>query len=138
MSKKEIQNKIIHKCPISIGSQPIKNNRNIKCLQVKNIQSQKNTDMSKIRQQMVIPNNNTKQYKIRIRWRKLHNNLRENDIVNGILLCYHYRIISKENCINKLKKAQYLKFKLEDLMLSDYPEIIDETLKNKFSNIQKL
>lgn len=58
-------------------------------------------------------------------------NLREDDIKNGYLLCYHYRIISKENCINKLKKAQYLKYKLEDLMKSDYSEIIDTTLKNK-------
>ena len=60
-----------------------------------------------------------------------YNNLREKDIKNGYLLCYHYRIISKENCLNKLNKAQYLKFNLEDLMSSDYPEIIDETLKNK-------
>lgn len=60
-----------------------------------------------------------------------YNNLREEDIKNGYLLCYHYRIISKENCLNKLNKTQYLKFQLKDLMTSDYPEIIDETLKNK-------
>ena len=61
-----------------------------------------------------------------------YNNLREDDIKNGYLLCYHYRIISRENCQNKLKKHhQYLKFQLEDLMNFDYPEIIDETLKNK-------
>ena len=64
-----------------------------------------------------------------------YNNLREEDIKNGYLLCYHYRIISKENCLNKLNKAQYLKFQLEDLMRSDYPEIIDETLKNKTKKI---
>lgn len=63
-----------------------------------------------------------------------HNNLREEDIKNGYLLCYHYRIISKENCQNKLKKYQYLKFKLEDLLETDYPEIIDETLKIKTMN----
>ena len=33
-----------------------------------------------------------------------YENLRENDIKNGILLCYHYRIISNENNIKKLKK----------------------------------
>ena len=58
-------------------------------------------------------------------------NLREEQINNGYLLCYHYRIISRENCINKLKKKQYLKFNLKDLMNSDHPEIIDETLKKK-------
>ena len=63
-----------------------------------------------------------------------YNNLRENDIKNGYLLCYHFRIISRENCVNKLNKAQYSKYKLEDLMRSDHPEIIDETLKNKTSN----
>jgi hypothetical protein len=63
-----------------------------------------------------------------------YNNLREEDIKKGYLLCYHYRIISKENCLNKLNKAQYLKFQLEDLMRSDNPEIIDETLKNKTIN----
>ena len=39
-----------------------------------------------------------------------YDNLREEDIKNGHLLCYHYRIISKENCLNKLNKSQYLKF----------------------------
>jgi hypothetical protein len=61
----------------------------------------------------------------------LYNNLRENDIKNGYLLCYHYRIISKENNINKLNKAQYKKYTLEDLNNSDYAEIKDETLKLK-------
>ena len=63
-----------------------------------------------------------------------YKNLRENDIENGILLCYHYRIISKVNCINKLKNnLWYIQFgyTIDDLMSCDYPEIIDETLKNK-------
>ena len=30
-----------------------------------------------------------------------YHNLREKDIANGYLLCYHYRIISKENSLNK-------------------------------------
>ena len=66
-----------------------------------------------------------------------HKNLRENDIENGILLCYHYRIISKENSINKLKNnLWYIKngYTIDDLMSCDYPEIIDETLKNKTTN----
>ena len=65
-----------------------------------------------------------------------YDNLRESDINNALLLCYHYRIISKENCINKLKcNNWYIKnrFSLLDLMNSDYPEILDETLKNKIN-----
>ena len=67
-------------------------------------------------------------------------NLRENDIENGILLCYHYRIISKENCVNKLKNnLWYIEngYTLEDLMSSDYPEIVDETLKYKTISLKK-
>ena len=60
-----------------------------------------------------------------------YSKLREEDIENGYLLCYHYRIISRENSRNKLNKAQYLKYKVEDLMRADYAEIVDETLKNK-------
>ena len=65
---------------------------------------------------------------------EFYKNLRENDIENGFLLCYHYRIISKENCINKLKNNFWYiqnNYTIDDLMLSDYPEIIDETNKYK-------
>lgn len=65
-----------------------------------------------------------------------YNNLRENDIKNGYLLCYHYRIISRENSQNKLNKAQYLNFTINDLMSSDYPEIFDDTIKNKYKDIK--
>jgi hypothetical protein len=63
-----------------------------------------------------------------------YKNLRENDIETGILLCYHYRIISKENSINKIKNnLWYIKngYNINDLISCDYPEIIDETLKYK-------
>ena len=63
-----------------------------------------------------------------------YENLREKDIKNGYLLCYHYRIISKENSINKLKNnLWYIQngYTINDLMSCDYPEIIDETLKYK-------
>jgi len=63
-----------------------------------------------------------------------YNNLREIDIKNGVLLCYHYRIISKENCINKLKTNKWYineKFTLLDLLESDYAEVYDDTMKNK-------
>ena len=61
-----------------------------------------------------------------------YNNLREKDIADGYLLCYHYRIVSVDNCLNKIKNnLLYKKYKLEDLLSNDYPEIIDETLKYK-------
>ena len=59
-------------------------------------------------------------------------NLREKNINEGYLLCYHYRIVSIESCINKIKNNYWYKnYTLEDLLSNDYPEIIDNTLKNK-------
>lgn len=63
-----------------------------------------------------------------------YNGLREKHISNGHMLCYHYRIISVENCKNKLKtnvKYQDMKYTLADLLSSDHPEIIDYTLHIK-------
>ena len=61
-----------------------------------------------------------------------YENLREKDIEEAYLLCYHYRIVSVENCANKIKtNLWYTKYKLDELMANDYPEIKDETLKNK-------
>lgn len=61
-------------------------------------------------------------------------NLREKDISEGYLLCYHYRIISQENNLRKLKKGNYNHYKLADLTKSDYAEINDDTLKNKVTS----
>lgn len=64
-------------------------------------------------------------------------NFREKHIDIGYLLCYHYRIISEENCINKLKNNKWYiddGYTLNDLMTSDNPEIIDRTLNYKFIN----
>tara|TARA_Y100000591_G_C21842121_1_gene706313 strand:- start:2166 stop:2984 length:819 start_codon:yes stop_codon:yes gene_type:complete len=66
-----------------------------------------------------------------------YNNLCEKDIANGFLLCYHYRIISLENSLNKLKTNLWYiknKYTINNLMSSDYSEILDETLKNKVIN----
>lgn len=63
-----------------------------------------------------------------------YTNLREKDINNGILLCYHYRIISVENSINKIKTNYWYKknnYTVNDLMSSDNAEIIDTTIKDK-------
>ena len=63
-------------------------------------------------------------------------NLREKDIEEGYLLCYHYRIVSVEQCIDKLKSNSWYKRKwvLDDLLDHDYSEKIDNTLKNKSIN----
>jgi hypothetical protein len=61
-------------------------------------------------------------------------NLREESIPNAYLLCYHYRVMSVENCINKIKHSliyQQRKIKVEDMLLNDYPEIYEEAMKNK-------
>ena len=61
-----------------------------------------------------------------------YKNLREINIQNGYLLCYHYRIVSIENCLNKIKNnIWYKNYKLSDLLSSDHPEIIDNTLNFK-------
>lgn len=63
-----------------------------------------------------------------------YSNLREADIKDGFLLCYHYRIISIENCISKLKNSDIYKersYILSDLLSNDYPEIMDTTMCRK-------
>ena len=58
--------------------------------------------------------------------------LREDDIKQGYLLCYHYRITSKENAIKKLENNMwYSGFNLTDLISNDKPEIEDITMKEK-------
>lgn len=63
-----------------------------------------------------------------------YNNLREHDIDVGYLLCYHYRMISHENCVNKLKNSHLYKtenIQLNHLLAFDFPEITDKTLRYK-------
>ncbi|WP_179338048.1 glycosyltransferase family 2 protein [Winogradskyella ludwigii] len=63
-----------------------------------------------------------------------HYSLREKDIQQAYLLCYHYRIISVENCKNKLKSNKWYidnGYNLDDLLSTDYPEVLDETLADK-------
>jgi hypothetical protein len=61
-----------------------------------------------------------------------HKKLREKDIKEGYLLCYHYRIVSVEQCLDKIKYSDfYKKYTLTELLSFDYPEIKDTTLKNK-------
>lgn len=61
-----------------------------------------------------------------------YDGLRECSIERAHLLCYHYRIVSVEGCISKIKNNRwYRNYTLDDLLSTDYPELIDETLKNK-------
>ena len=67
-----------------------------------------------------------------------HSQLRERDIQNAYLVCYHYRIISFENCFNKLKNNfWYIKnnYSLDDLWSTDYSEVVDESLMIKKKSI---
>lgn len=69
----------------------------------------------------------------------LYKNLREKNIKEAYLLCYHYRILSIENCLNKIKYNQFYKnYKLKDLLLNDCAEIKDEILKNKSNIIDEI
>jgi hypothetical protein len=61
--------------------------------------------------------------------------LRERNIRCAYLICYHYRIMSINRCKEKIQESKYYaKYSIEDLMSTDFSEIIDETMKNKTSN----
>jgi Glycosyl transferase family 2 len=61
-----------------------------------------------------------------------YKNLREKDIEAGYMVCYHYRIISVQQCLHKIKtNVWYKSYTIKDLLSSDYPEIIDETMRDK-------
>ena len=60
--------------------------------------------------------------------------MREKDIDTGTLLCYHYRIFSKESAKRKFlnnKLDGYSAENYNNLLLSDYPEKEDLFMKNK-------
>lgn len=61
-----------------------------------------------------------------------YQNLREKDISVAYLVCYHYRIISVEQCLHKIKTNMwYMKYTVDELLSTDFPEILDETMRNK-------
>lgn len=63
-----------------------------------------------------------------------YSGLHEAEIGQANMLCHHYRIISKQNCIRKMKNSKlYAKrgVRFKEMMLSDYAEKVDETLKVK-------
>lgn len=61
-------------------------------------------------------------------------NLRERDIGRAIMLCYHYRIFSKQSCRRKFqnnKISAYQTNHFNDLWITDYSEVCDNTLLQK-------
>jgi len=66
-----------------------------------------------------------------------HENYGNEALENSVLVCYHYRIYSRESVRRKIKYfkkfREYRSNKPTEkiLMRTDYPEIIDETMKNK-------
>ena len=66
--------------------------------------------------------------------------IRESDIETGDLLCYHYRVSSIEGAKAKIKSSNLYKRRgvsMKDILSNDYPEVLDETLKNKFLLLDK-
>lgn len=62
----------------------------------------------------------------------MHSNLREPDIARAFLVCYHYRVYSVEGARQKIQSNKYYGgFTLDDVMSTDHPELIDETLARK-------
>jgi hypothetical protein len=59
--------------------------------------------------------------------------LRERDIRAGHLLCYHYRIISRQSCLRKTAETNFPGYRtdVKNLLACDYPELIDRTLQEK-------
>lgn len=62
-----------------------------------------------------------------------YDNLRENDILVSFFICNHYRIISKESCIRKCTENKLPGYQSDfnSLFIADYPEVLDEHVKNK-------
>ncbi|MCP4341767.1 MAG: glycosyltransferase family 92 protein [Desulfobulbaceae bacterium] len=70
-----------------------------------------------------------------------YNELRENDISQAFLLCFHYRGVSKEQCKQKIAGTHLKRYKhinVDDFISCDYPEIIDTTLCSKSEQRPKM
>jgi hypothetical protein len=70
-----------------------------------------------------------------------YENLREKDIGQAFLVCYHYRFVSKQQIYEKTNNNNIFAYKqsnIINIMLQfDYPEIKDNTLKIKSEKRQK-
>jgi len=69
-------------------------------------------------------------------YQKDYNLINEKIIKKSFLLCYHYRIISEEHALNKIKTNNWYienNYSLKDLTNNQSKDIIDITLKNKIN-----
>lgn len=73
-------------------------------------------------------------YGTRSELNSLYKNLRERDIANGHLLCYHFRLPSFESCCRKAATSRFGGYRVspETMWLTDYSEIVDPTLRTKW------
>ena len=69
-------------------------------------------------------------------YEKDYNLINEKIIKKSFLLCYHYRIISEEHALNKIKTNNWYienNYSLKDLTNNQCKDITDITLKNKIN-----
>lgn len=62
-----------------------------------------------------------------------YKNLREKDVRNAFLICYHYRIFSEEHVKHKISTSQIYKIigiTVEGMLASDYADLEDNTVKD--------
>ena len=65
--------------------------------------------------------------------------LREKHIETAYLVCFHYRVISHENNVNKIETNRwYTNYRVKDLDDYDYPEIIDFTVRDKMNHLYEV
>ena len=67
--------------------------------------------------------------------------IREKDIVNGLMILNHYRFTSIEKIKQKCSKNSFIiKYRddncVNNCILSDYPEVYDDTLAKKWKYIK--
>lgn len=63
-----------------------------------------------------------------------YNNLRENDIQQAFMVCYHYRVFSKQSLHRKCIKNKLENYKpefIKHLLDCDYPDIEEQYMKHK-------
>ncbi len=68
-----------------------------------------------------------------------HSNLRERDIEEAYMVCYHYRLISRQSCQRKqMANDEKYHVATDSIMASDHAEVRDDTMGQKWSNYLSL
>jgi len=64
-----------------------------------------------------------------------YSNLRERDIEEAYLICYHYRLISRQSCGRKqMANDEKYHVTVDCIMASDHADIIDDTMRFKWQH----